>query len=120
MAVAADAMPVAPRVEPSLEEVRELARAHTLIPLRHTFVDDCETPISAFLKLRGEGPAFLLESADRGRVGRWMWVAVFTASTPRSMPSLNSLRTSAKTLQACIGASRSTIASKCTVACPCH
>ncbi len=40
-------------IEPSLEEVRELARDHDLVPLRHTFIDDCETPVSAFLKLRG-------------------------------------------------------------------
>ncbi|HMJ04324.1 MAG TPA: anthranilate synthase component I, partial [Conexibacter sp.] len=38
------------------------------------FVEDCETPISAFLKLRGEGPAFLLESAEQGRVGRWSFI----------------------------------------------
>jgi anthranilate synthase component I len=64
-----------PAVTPSLEEVRELAREHNLIPLRHTFIDDCETPVSAFLKLRGDEPAFLLESADRGQVvGRWSFI----------------------------------------------
>ena len=54
MAAAAEtaALPVAP----SLEEVRELAREHNLIPLRHTFIDDTETPVSAFLKLRGRTP----------------------------------------------------------------
>jgi anthranilate synthase component 1 len=61
-------------VTPSLDEVRALAREHNLIPLRHTFVEDCETPISAFLKLRGDGPAFLLESAEQGRVGRWSFI----------------------------------------------
>jgi anthranilate synthase component 1 len=61
-------------VTPSLEEVRALAAEHNLIPLRHTFVEDCETPISAFLKLRGDGPAFLLESAEQGRVGRWSFI----------------------------------------------
>jgi anthranilate synthase component 1 len=61
-------------VTPSLEEVRELAREHTLVPVRHTFVDDLETPVSAFLKLRGEGPAFLLESAEQGRMGRWSFI----------------------------------------------
>jgi anthranilate synthase component I len=68
--------PPAPAVQvtPSLDEVRELAREHNLIPLRHTFVEDCETPISAFLKLRGDGPAFLLESAEQGRVGRWSFI----------------------------------------------
>jgi anthranilate synthase component 1 len=70
-----DAPPApAVHVTPSLDEVRELAREHNLIPLRHTFVEDCETPISAFLKLRGEGPAFLLESAEQGRVGRWSFI----------------------------------------------
>jgi anthranilate synthase component 1 len=72
MTVAAD--PAALHVTPALDEVRELAREHNLIPLRHTFVDDCETPISAFLKLRGDGPAFLLESAEQGRVGRWSFI----------------------------------------------
>ncbi len=63
---------------PSLEQVRALARTHDLIPLRYSFIEDCETPVSAFLKLRalapGE-PAFLLESADQGqRVGRWSFI----------------------------------------------
>src|ERR671917_473925 len=67
MAVAVDL-----ELTPALDEVRELAREHSLVPLRHTFIADCETPVSAFLKLRGGGPAFLLESAEQGqRVGRW-------------------------------------------------
>jgi anthranilate synthase component 1 len=60
---------------PSLDEVRALAREHTLVPLRHTFIADCETPVSAYLKLRGDGPSFLLESAEQGqRVGRWSFL----------------------------------------------
>jgi anthranilate synthase component 1 len=60
---------------PSLEEVRELAREHSLVPLRHTFIADCETPVSAYLKLRGDGPSFLLESAEQGQqVGRWSFL----------------------------------------------
>jgi anthranilate synthase component 1 len=64
--------------QPSLERARALSRSHNLIPLRYSFVEDCETPVSAFLKLRalapGE-PAFLLESADQGqRVGRWSFI----------------------------------------------
>ena len=78
MAPPTDTEPAPPapavHVTPSLDEVQELAREHNLIPLRHTFVEDCETPISAFLKLRGEGPAFLLESAEQGRVGRWSFI----------------------------------------------
>ena len=60
---------------PGLDEVRELAREHNLVPLRHTFIADCETPVSAYLKLRGGGPSFLLESAEQGqRVGRWSFL----------------------------------------------
>jgi anthranilate synthase component 1 len=62
-------------VTPSLGEVRALAREHNLVPLRHTFIADCETPVSAYLKLRGGGPSFLLESAEQGqRVGRWSFL----------------------------------------------
>ena len=72
-------------VEPAFDEVVELARTHNLVPLRHTFIDDCETPVSAFLKLRGTSstaPAFLLESADRGQqVGRYSFIGV----RPRSV-----------------------------------
>jgi anthranilate synthase component 1 len=72
LAVAADT----PVVAPSLDEARALAREHNLIPLRHSFIDDCETPVSAFLKLREAGqPSFLLESADQGqRVGRYSFI----------------------------------------------
>jgi anthranilate synthase component 1 len=78
MNVAADARTDAPGIEPSLAEARALAARHNLIPLRHRFIEDCETPVSAFLKLRelapGE-PAFLLESADQGqRVGRYSFI----------------------------------------------
>ncbi|HEX3390987.1 MAG TPA: anthranilate synthase component I [Solirubrobacteraceae bacterium] len=49
-----------------------------LIPLRETFIADCETPVSAFLKLRelaaGE-PCYLLESAEQGqRMGRYSFI----------------------------------------------
>ncbi len=60
---------------PTREVVRDLARDHNLIPLHETFIDDCQTPVSAFLKLRDEGePCFLLESADQGRVGRYSFI----------------------------------------------
>src|SRR2546429_2234105 len=75
MAVAADTVDL--DVGPSLDEVKALARDHTLVPLRHAFIDDCETPVSAYLKLRGEGPSFLLESAEQGRrFGRWSFLGV--------------------------------------------
>jgi anthranilate synthase component 1 len=67
----APALPLAP----TLEEARALARDFNVIPVRHTFIDDCETPVSAFLKLRGRGPAFLLESAEQAqRFGRYSFL----------------------------------------------
>jgi anthranilate synthase component I len=89
MPAAADSISSSPAVElsiePTLEQARALAaegaedgRAYNLVPLRHSFIDDCETPVSAFLKLRALAPtepAFLLESADQGqRVGRWSFI----------------------------------------------
>src|ERR1700704_2233608 len=68
------------RLEPSLEQARELAREGNVVPVRARFVDDCETPVSAFLKLRAgepEGaPCFLLESAEQGQVGRYSFVGL--------------------------------------------
>src|SRR5919202_5854829 len=82
MAVAAE--PAELELTPGLEEVRALAREHTLVPLRHTFVADTETPVSAYLKLRGDGPSFLLESAEQGqRVGRWSFLGFRPRKTIR-------------------------------------
>jgi anthranilate synthase component I len=56
----------------------QAAGAYNLIPLHETFIADCETPVSAFLKLRGlapSEPAFLLESAEQGqRMGRYSFI----------------------------------------------
>ena len=71
---------------PGLDEVRELARTHNLVPLRHTFIADCETPVSAYLKLRGDGPSFLLESAEQGqRIGRWSFLGCRPRATIRDV-----------------------------------
>lgn len=44
-------------------------------PVSHTFIADCETPVSAYLKLRGDGPSFLLESAEQGQLmGRYSFI----------------------------------------------
>jgi anthranilate synthase component 1 len=68
------------RLEPSLEEARALAREGNVVPVRARLIDDCETPVSAFLKLRAgepEGaPCFLLESAEQGQVGRYSFVGL--------------------------------------------
>src|SRR3954469_24368856 len=73
MAVAAEP---GPQIEPDLERARDLAREANVIPVSFRFVDDCETPVSAFLKLREAfgGPSFLLESAEQGRLGRYSFL----------------------------------------------
>src|SRR4051812_33048510 len=71
---------------PSLQKVRALAEGGaTVIPINETFIEDVETPVSAFLKLRGDGPAFLLESAEQGnRFGRWSFIGI----KPRALITL--------------------------------
>ncbi|HEX2129872.1 MAG TPA: anthranilate synthase component I [Solirubrobacterales bacterium] len=64
-------------LEPSLDRARQLAREANVVPVSYRFVDDCETPVSAFLKLREAypGPSFLLESAEQGgRLGRYSFL----------------------------------------------
>src|ERR1043166_6873297 len=65
---------------PSLEQARELAKQGNVVPVRTRFVDDTETPVSAFLKLRAgepEGaPCFLLGPAGQGQVGRCPFVGL--------------------------------------------
>jgi anthranilate synthase component 1 len=79
-------MPVAAEllrgIEPDLDRARKLARSANVVPVSYRFVDDCETPVSAFLKLRDafDGPSFLLESAEQGRLGRYS----FLGFRPRS------------------------------------
>jgi anthranilate synthase component 1 len=69
-------------ISPGIDAARSLAaEGANVIPLRRTFIDDCETPVSALLKLRGEGPTFLLESAEQGRLGRWS----FLGFSPRAV-----------------------------------
>lgn len=64
-------------VSPSLEGVRARAGQYRQVPVAHTYLDDCETPVSAMLKLRDGGPCFLLESAEQGqRLGRYSMIGI--------------------------------------------
>lgn len=72
-------------VRPSLDEVRAIADADSnvrAIPVYREFMADLETPVSAFLKIRGEGPAYLLESIEGGeRLARYS----FIGAEPRAL-----------------------------------
>ena len=62
-------------ITPDLETARALVNdGANVVPIRRVFVDDCETPVSALLKLRDKAPTFLLESAEQGRLGRWSFL----------------------------------------------
>ncbi len=50
----------------TLDRVRELARAHRLIPLCLDVVADLETPVTAYLKVARGRYSFLLESVEGG------------------------------------------------------
>lgn len=62
---------------PTLEEARGLSASYNVIPVAHQFLDDTETPVSAFLKLRQPAGCFLLESAEQGlRLGRYSFLGI--------------------------------------------
>ncbi|MFN8103321.1 MAG: chorismate-binding protein [Acidimicrobiia bacterium] len=63
-------------VRPDRETFRALAREHTVVPVWCEVLGDCETPVSAFLKLRRPGGVgFLLESVVHGESwGRWSFL----------------------------------------------
>ena len=64
-------------VRPTLDEVRKLTEKGNLIPIWMEMPADLETPASVYLKLRNEGPSFLLESVERGeQVGRYSFLGI--------------------------------------------
>lgn len=60
---------------PAPAEFLRLARRGNVIPVSREILADFETPLSAYLKLEGRGPAYLLESAEQGeRWGRYSFL----------------------------------------------
>jgi len=63
---------------PSLDEVAAIARDNNeirAVPIFREVMADLETPVSAYLKIRGSGPAFLLESIEGGeRLARYSFI----------------------------------------------
>ena len=56
-------------VRPTASEFAVLAREYTVVPVWREVLADLETPLSAFIKLVGEGEGFLLESVEHAE--RW-------------------------------------------------
>ena len=60
---------------PGAEAVISHLRQNRAVPVYRELLSDLETPVSAYLKLAGDGPAFLLESAEPDEsVGRYSFV----------------------------------------------
>ncbi|HZZ58008.1 MAG TPA: anthranilate synthase component I [Opitutaceae bacterium] len=53
-------------LHPALPEFQRLAQHGSVIPVYADLMADFETPVSVYAKLRGEGPAYLLESVEGG------------------------------------------------------
>jgi anthranilate synthase component 1 len=69
---------------PTLDQVRALADQGNVIAIHRELPADLETPVSVYLKLRGNntGPGFLLESVEKGvQVGRYSFIGVHTPMT---------------------------------------
>ena len=64
-------------IQPSREEFVRHARGHGVVPVWRELLADLETPLSVYAKLAGDGPSFLLESAEHGeRWGRYSFVGI--------------------------------------------
>jgi anthranilate synthase component 1 len=62
---------------PSYSEFEALATQGNLIPVYREINMDLETPVSVYLKLRGEGESFLLESVEGGeQLARYSFLGV--------------------------------------------
>jgi anthranilate synthase component 1 len=63
---------------PSLDDIAVIAEANDeirAIPIFREVMADLETPVSAYLKIHGSGPAFLLESIEGGeRLARYSFI----------------------------------------------
>jgi len=68
--------------KPSLIEFLDLATRHSVVPIFDTVLADRDTAVSAFEKLVGDAPGFLLESVEGGeRWAQWSflgWDPLFT------------------------------------------
>ena len=73
------------KVTPGPAGFRRLAEHASVVPIRMALLSDRETPVSAFGKLVGDSPGFLLESLEGGeRWARWSflgWDPIFTLTS---------------------------------------
>jgi anthranilate synthase component 1 len=64
-------------VRPDRAEFVRLASEHGVVPVWRDVLSDLHTPLSVYARLAGDGPSFLLESAEHGeRWGRYSFVGI--------------------------------------------
>jgi anthranilate synthase component I len=60
----------------TLDQVKERTRRAPMVPIFRDVLSDALTPVTAFAALAADGPAYLLESVERGeQLGRYSFVA---------------------------------------------
>src|SRR5207248_3022775 len=60
----------------TLDQVKSRARRAPMVPIFRDMLSDALTPVTAFAALAADGPAYLLESVERGeQLGRYSFVA---------------------------------------------
>ncbi|MBI5034386.1 MAG: anthranilate synthase component I [Chloroflexi bacterium] len=64
-------------IHPTYSDFETLATRGNLLPVYRELAADLETPVSVYLKLRGEGESILLESVEGGeRLARYSFLAI--------------------------------------------
>src|SRR6202158_4538623 len=103
----------------TLDEVKQRARRAPMVPIFRDMLSDALTPVTAYAALASDGPAYLLESVERGEhLGRYSFVAadpmaivtiaggfatVQDANGRRELEGADPLRAPAPSLQRCAG-----------------
>ncbi len=68
--------------QPTRSEFFDLAQRGNLVPVYRELPADLETPVSVYLKLRGQGSSFLLESVEGGeQLARYSFIGVNPSRT---------------------------------------
>lgn len=89
--------------QPSRDEFLEYAKRGNLVPVFRELPADLETPVSVYLKLRGQGNSFLLESVEGGeQIARYSFIGVNPARviTLNANDSLDAARDALKNYRA--------------------
>ncbi|HMD60475.1 MAG TPA: anthranilate synthase component I [Opitutaceae bacterium] len=80
-------------IHPTVDEFLELAGRGNVIPVYADLMADFETPVSAYAKLRGHGPAYLLESVEGGeRLSRYSFIGCRPRMVIASGPETSEIR----------------------------